>query len=278
VSTIPHLPARARQAAAGKQDARPQDRDRASGDGSPTVSVVIPTRDEAGNIAWVLNRLPPIVDEVVIVDGLSTDETTAVARAARPDVVVVLERRPGKGAALQAGFAAARGDIIVMLDADCSMDPAEVTGLVGRLRPGVGLVKGSRFMRAPGAGTTDMTPLRRLGNGSLLRLVNRLNGVALTDLCYGLCAFRRSDLADLSIDAKGFEVETQIVLHALRARMSIEEVPSYEAPRHDGASKLHPCRDGIRVLRTVARERRAVHRRATQAPPAPVPIDERSTP
>ncbi|MDX6688496.1 MAG: hypothetical protein QOF86_4624, partial [Baekduia sp.] len=95
MSTIPHLPARARQAAAGKQDARPQDRDRASGDGSPTVSVVIPTRDEAGNIAWVLNRLPPIVDEVVIVDGLSTDETTAVARAARPDVVVVLERRPG---------------------------------------------------------------------------------------------------------------------------------------------------------------------------------------
>ena len=247
-------------------------------DGSPTVSVVIPTRDEAGNVAWVLNRLPPIVDEVVIVDGLSKDATIASARAARPDVVVVLQRRPGKGAALQAGFAVAKGEIIVMLDADCSMDPAEITGLVGRLRPGIGLVKGSRFMSAPGAGTTDMTRLRRVGNGSLLRLVNHLHGVALTDLCYGLCAFRRSDLPDLSIDAAGFEVETQIVLHALRAHMSIEEVPSYEAPRHEGVSKLHPCRDGIRVLRTVARERRAVHRRARTGGPAPVPIDERSAP
>lgn len=242
------------------------------------MSVVIPTLNEAGNIGWVLSRLPPIVDEVILVDGLSTDGTVEAARAARPDIVVVVERRPGKGAALKAGFAAARGKILVMVDADCSMNPAEITRLVQRLQPGVGLVKGSRFLPVPDAGSTDITPLRRVGNESLLRLVNRLHGSMLTDLCYGFCAFRRSDLEALSIDAVGFEVETQIILHALRANMRIEEVPSQESPRRDGVSKLHACRDGIRVLRTVARERRARGRHPAVTSQGLVTADETSRP
>ena len=96
----------------GEQDvARPRRRAAA-----PMVSVVIPTLDEATNIAWVLYRLPPCVEEVIVVDGHSTDRTVAVARAARPDVVVIQAARRGKGAALQAGFAAARGTFVVMID------------------------------------------------------------------------------------------------------------------------------------------------------------------
>ncbi len=81
---------------------------------NPTVSVVVPTLNEARNLAYAFRRLPPCVAEVVVVDGRSTDDTVAVARALRPDVKVVLERARGKGAALRAGFAAATGDIIVM--------------------------------------------------------------------------------------------------------------------------------------------------------------------
>src|SRR5438270_1440191 len=89
----------------------------------PTVSVVIPTLNEQRNIAWVLERLPRIVDEVIVVDGRSTDDTIFAALSTRPDARIVQERTPGKGAALRAGFEAASGDVIVMLDADGSMHP-----------------------------------------------------------------------------------------------------------------------------------------------------------
>ena len=228
---------------------------------APAVSVVIPTLNEAANVGWVLQRLPAIVDEVIVVDGLSTDGTVAAARAARPDVVIVNAMRRGKGAALRAGFAAARGTFVVMLDADCSMDPAEIDRYVALLERGVDLVKGSRFL--PGAGTADITVFRRWGNGTLLALVNRLYGARFTDLCYGFIAFRRSVLDALHVEADGFEVETEIAVHALCAGMRVEEVPSFEACRREGVSKLHPCRDGSRVLWTIAREHRAM-RRATR--------------
>src|SRR5882724_8629080 len=87
----------------------------------PAVSVVIPTLNEERNIAWVLERLPGCVDEVIIVDGRSTDDTIFAALCSRPDARIVQERAPGKGAALRAGFKAAAGEIVVMLDADGSM-------------------------------------------------------------------------------------------------------------------------------------------------------------
>src|SRR3954468_10526342 len=74
------------------------------------VSVVIPTLDEESNIGWVLECLPRSVSEVIVVDGRSKDGTVAAALRARPDTRIVLERTPGKGAALRAGFAAARND------------------------------------------------------------------------------------------------------------------------------------------------------------------------
>jgi glycosyltransferase involved in cell wall biosynthesis len=248
------LPVRDVRGRGGQDDARP----RHDAIEQPRVTAVIPTLNEAGNIGWVLRRLPPVVDEVIVVDGLSVDGTIEAARAARPDVVVVRAERRGKGAALQAGFAAARGSVIVMLDADRSMDPAEIDRFVALLRPGIDLVKGSRFL--PGATTTDITLWRRLGNGALLALVNHLYGERVTDLCYGFCAFRRAALDGLRIDAVGFEVEAQIVVRALLGKLRIEEVPSCEAARHAGVSKLRPCRDGLRVLRTIAGERRRARR------------------
>src|SRR5215211_156026 len=77
-----------------------------------TVSVVVPARNEQRNIAWVLRRLPAVVDEVILVDGHSVDQTVAIARTVRPDIVVVTENGRGKGAALRAGFAAATCAII----------------------------------------------------------------------------------------------------------------------------------------------------------------------
>lgn len=225
---------------------------RAADGDRPRVSVVIPVLNEARNLPWVLRRLPTDIHEVILVDGRSVDGTVEVALDICPDIVLVVEPRRGKGRALRAGFAAATGDYIVMLDGDGSMDPTEIPLFVEKLRHD-DFVKGSRCL---GDGDSDdFTWVRRLGNRSLLSLVNGLFGQPFTDLCYGYCAFRRSHLDRLNLTADGFEIETQLVVHAVKAGLRIAEVPSVELVRIGGISNLRVLRDGPRVLRTIVRER-----------------------
>ena len=216
------------------------------------VTVVIPTLNEARNLPHVLERIPPWVDEVIIVDGLSTDDTVAVARRCRPDVVVVMESTPGKGAALRAGFRAATGHIMVMLDADGSTDPREIPLFVGALLGGADLAVGSRFVQ--GGGTADMERHRQLGNWVLTRLVRLGFKARYSDLCYGYSAFWRDVLPYIDGDYTGFEVETLIHIRALRASLKIAEVPSFESARIHGVSNLRTVQDGARVLRSIATE------------------------
>jgi len=105
----------------------------------PRVSVVIPALNEARNLPHVAARLPAGVDEIVFVDGDSVDGTAEVARSLWPDAIHLRQTRKGKGNALSCGFAAATGDIIVMIDADGSTDPAEIPAFVGLLQAGAGL-------------------------------------------------------------------------------------------------------------------------------------------
>ena len=224
-----------------------------------TVSVVVPARNEERNIGWVIRAMPPCVDEVVLVDGFSRDGTIDVAREARPDVVVITQRGCGKGAAMRTGFERATGDFIVVLDADGSMDPAEIDDYVATLSDGYDFVKGSRFL--PGGGSFDFTRTRSVGNRTLVRSVNLLWGVPFTDLCYGYLAFRRDCLAPLDLTSPGFEIETEICIHAVQAGLRIAEVPSVELARQWGSSSLHPFGDGLRIVRTMLRERLAPQRR-----------------
>lgn len=212
----------------------------------PNVTVVIPTKNEAANIGWVMRRIPSFVSEVVLVDADSSDGTVEVARRVRQDVRVVIERALGKGVALRRGFAEATGDIIVMLDADGSMDPRELPRFVEYIVGGFEFVKGSRYMI--GGGSEDITFVRNVGNRSLNAAVNLLYHSRFSDLCYGYSAFRRSCLDALELQAVGFEIETEMVVNALRAGLRITEVPSLELRRRYGESNLHAFRDGRRVL------------------------------
>lgn len=219
----------------------------------PTVSVIIPTLNEAKNLGYVLPYIPDWVHEVIIVDGHSKDDTVEAARQMMPEVRIVEETRKGKGAALRAGFNAARGDVIVMLDADGSMSPLEISLYVGGLLSGADYVKGSRFMQ--GGGTSDMTAFRRLGNWGLTMMVRVLFGGQYTDLCYGYNAFWTRVLLALELEGDGFEIETLMNIRALRAGLKIMEVPSFESDRIYGVSNLRAIRDGWRVLMTILRER-----------------------
>ncbi|MET9069465.1 glycosyltransferase family 2 protein [Streptosporangium sandarakinum] len=231
---------------------------------SPTVSVVVPAMNEAENLPHVFATLPQWIDEIVLVDGNSVDDTVAVARRLRPNVKVVTQRGKGKGDALSAGFAACTGDIIVMIDADGSTDGREIIQFVGALVTGADFVKGSRY--AAGGGSDDLTFSRRFGNTVLTTLVNWFYGTRYTDLCYGYNAFWARHLPALDLDCEGFEVETLMNIRAVKAGLRIQEVPSHERCRIHGQSNLHVVRDGLRVLRTILRER---YRRPATALPEP---------
>jgi hypothetical protein len=217
-----------------------------------TVSVIIPAKNEARNIAWVLERMPLSVDEVIVVDGSSTDRTIEVARAVRPDVVIISEPARGKGTAMRTGFEAARGIFVVVLDADGSMDPRDIDLYVEQLAAGADLVKGSRYM--DGGGSTDLTMVRSLGNRALLFASNLIYRQSFTELCYGYMALRTSRIPELRLEATGFEIETEIVTKAVRHGLAVAEVPSRETPRISGESNLHAFRDGMRIVRTILRE------------------------
>jgi glycosyltransferase involved in cell wall biosynthesis len=228
-----------------------------------TVSVIIPARNEARNIGWVLDRLPALVDEVILVDGRSVDDTIAVALQHRADITVVRQSRRGKGNALAAGFEVAMCDFVVMIDADGSMDPEEIPDYLRPLTEGADYAKGSRFVK--GGGSDDITALRRAGNKGLNLLTNALFGSRYSDLCYGYNAFTRECVAVFGLPSAhvgvlpqrgdGFEIETMINVRVVKAGLVIAEVPSYEYERRTGVSNLNTVRDGFRVLRTILSER-----------------------
>jgi RNA polymerase sigma factor (sigma-70 family) len=220
---------------------------------APTVSVIIPARNEAANLPHVFGTLPPWVDEIVLVDGHSVDDTVAVARELCPEAKVITQPGRGKGDALQAGFAAATGDILVLIDADGSTDGAELIRFVSALVAGADFAKGSRFLS--GGGSDDITSVRRYGNQLLNVLVNRMFGTHFTDLCYGYNAFWARHLAAIEVSScTGFEVETLMSIRAIKAGLKIHEVPSHECPRIFGVSNLHAVRDGWRILKIIIRE------------------------
>lgn len=242
----------------------------------PKVSVVVPAMNEELNLPHVLPRIPAWVDEIILVDGNSKDRTIAVARELVRDIIVVGQDRKGKGAALRAGFEAASGDIIVMIDADGSTDPSEIPAFVGALLSGADFVKGSRFLQ--GGGTRDMEWYRKFGNWGLLTLVRCIFGGRFSDLCYGYAAFWRDVLPILHMEkTDGFEVETGMNVRALRAQLRVNEVASIEHLRIHGTSNLRTIPDGWRVLKQIVKlavepsPKRHPRRRATDRQDATLP-------
>ena len=215
------------------------------------VSIIVPARNEAANLAELFDSLPPAY-EVILVDGNSVDGTVERARQLMPDVRIVEQSGKGKGNAMREGLFAATGDVAVFIDADGSNVPGEVERFVLALVNGADLAKGSRFLER--GGSVDITGIRRLGNAGLRTIVNRMYGTRFTDLAYGFNAVwtRHRDL--LGFDCDGFEIETLIHVRAARLGLVIEEVPSFENQRTVGNTNLHALRDGIRIAALLMRE------------------------
>jgi len=218
--------------------------------GQHKVSLVVPTMNEASNIPYVFSKIPEIVDEVVVVDS-SKDETVEAIKKIRPDAKIFMEEPKGKGRALKKGFEYATGDIVVMIDADGSMDPTEIPVFVTYLVDGYDAVKGSRIL----GGSEDLSLLRSLGNLFFVTLVNILYDTDYTDLCYGYRGFRKDALEKLKCVSDGFDVETEQSIMMKKMGLKVCEVPSYESRRIYGTSNLRTFGDGKKILLRILREK-----------------------
>ncbi|MCX4241965.1 glycosyltransferase family 2 protein [Paraliomyxa miuraensis] len=217
-----------------------------------TTTAIIAALDEAGAIGEVVRGCLRHVDEVVVVDDGSTDDTAdraarAGARALRND------RNRGKGASLRRAAAQARGELLVTLDGDGQDDPGDIPRLLAALHEGADLVIGSRFAGRlePGA----ITPVNRMGNLALTAALNLLYGVRLSDTQAGLRAIRHTLWRSLPLRADRYEVETEVLVRALLAGARVTEVPVTRHPRTHGRSALHGLRDGSRILACMLRLR-----------------------
>ncbi|MCU1679168.1 MAG: glycosyltransferase family 2 protein [Frankiales bacterium] len=241
----------------------------------PRISIIVPARNEAKNLAEILPTLPP-VHEVILIDGHSVDGTIETAKRVMPGIRVVQQTRKGKGNALACGFNVATGDIIVMFDADGSADPAEIVRFESALRAGADFAKGTRF--GDGGGSEDITVIRRSGNAFLNRVMNTLFRSSFSDLCYGYNAFWRDMLPLLDLPATdlsqpadgkmlwgdGFEIESLISCRFAASDAVIAEVGSVERLRIHGESNLHAVSDGWRCLQTILAEKRRARAQAQQ--------------
>jgi hypothetical protein len=214
------------------------------------VSVVIPCLNEAANIQECVRRSQAALDsagiqgEVVVADNDSEDGSAelAVAAGAR----VVHEPRRGYGSAYLAGFAGARGEFIVMLDADMTYPFAEIPRFVEQLRDGAQLVMGDRMDNIePGA----MHWMHRyIGNPLLSGTLNLFFRTGIRDAHCGMRGFRRDILPQLDLRTTGMEFASEMVIRASKRGLDIREFPISYAPR-GGVSKLSRFRDGWRHLR-----------------------------
>jgi glycosyltransferase involved in cell wall biosynthesis len=169
---------------------------------------------------------------------------------------VIIQNGQGKGGALREAFenSCPNGDVIVIMDADGSMAPEEISLFAKAVKTGADVVKGSRFL--PQGGSEDLTPMRRVGNMILTGILNFLFLTDYTDLCYGYIAFKKEALDRLSnhLVSENFEIETEICIKSKNLGLSVLEIPSFERARLYGKSNLRTFKDGLSILKLLLRE------------------------
>ena len=216
------------------------------------VSVVIPVFNEEQTIGDIVTRTKKILDqlgvsyEILVVDDGSVDRSADIAQAR--EAHVLREAHQGKGYALRSGFRQARGELIVTIDADGSHQPEEIPVVLQHLTDDkADFVVGSRFANSE-ANKTKVPKINRAGNRLFNNMTGYLTGVKISDSQSGFRAIRASLIKKMKLSSHGNEVESEMLVKALRMGARVAETPISFDQRTIGRSKLDPLQDGLRIL------------------------------
>ena len=217
---------------------------------TPSIAVLLPCYNEEAAIAQTVAGFRAALPDarIYVYDNNSRDRTMAVARAA--GAIVRTERTQGKGNVVRRMFADIDADIYVMADGDATYDAASAPALVARLlEERLDMVVGSRIAPATGAYRRG----HRLGNRAMTGILARLFGRSFTDIFSGYRVFSRRFVKSFPVLSSGFEIETEISVHALELKMPVGEIETPYFARPEGSvSKLSTWRDGLRIARAIA--------------------------
>jgi dolichol-phosphate mannosyltransferase len=202
------------------------------------ISVVIPTRNEEGMIREIIEGCRPYADELLVVDGHSTDKTREIAEAA--GVKVILDNGKGKGAALRYAATVVTGDIIVFIDADGSHDPRDIPKLVEPILKGeADHVSGSRLI----GGSSELHGgfdecFRLMGSSFITACINWRFKVVLSESQNGFRAIKTDVIRQLGLQENITTIEQEMIMKTLKKGFRMGEVPTHEHKRKMGYSKI----------------------------------------
>lgn len=220
------------------------------------VSIVIAAHDEAATIFDVVTRACAAVEdhevEVIVVDDGSTDGTAEAAAAAGAGVIRLPQNR-GKGVALRTGITASSGDWLIFIDADGQDDPDEIPKLLAQATDGVGMVSGSRWLGTMHSGAISLP--NYFGNLLMTGLLDLAFGARITDSQAGFRVISGDLARRLDLTSVEYEIETEMLAKVLKTGHRVVEVPVGRYERSAGTTDFRRIRNGLRILRTIAKER-----------------------
>ncbi|WP_417836239.1 glycosyltransferase [Thalassospira tepidiphila] len=210
------------------------------------VAILLPCYNESKAISHVISAFREIVPsaQIVVIDNASVDDTSEKAIAAGASVIV--EELPGKGNAVRRGFSEVEADIYVMADGDGTYDPKALPQLINKLvEDRLDMVVGTRAEKEHAAYRSG----HRMGNRLFNTVFSKLFGARFTDIFSGYRVFSRRFVKTFPAISTGFEIETEISVHAIMLRAPVAEIATSYGARHEGTeSKLRTYRDGARIL------------------------------
>ncbi|MCS7124308.1 MAG: glycosyltransferase family 2 protein [Candidatus Bathyarchaeota archaeon] len=217
----------------------------------PLISIVIPVFNEEPTVGNVIEGVKAAVEkmclpyEILVIDDCSTDNSLEISKSKKVEVYR-LKRHMGKGYALRLGFKKAKGEIIVTLDSDGSHKPEELPKVLEPvLKNEVDLVVGSRFLCKENVFSNR---LNKIGVQLFNFLIRVLTGKATTDSQSGYRAFKSAILRKMRLKSNGYEIESEMLVKALKIGLKSKEVSIRFEQRTYGKSKLTPLKDGIRIF------------------------------
>ena len=215
------------------------------------VSLIIPTLNEACVLEKTLRLVSKkYVDEIIVVDGHSTDDTVTIARSL--GCRAFIQPNKGYGDAISYGVKQAKGEIVIFMDADSSQDPRAIPKLLAKIKEGYEMVLGSRYLK--GAGSDDDTPIRYIGNMFFTFLVNKIHNLNVSDSLYLFAAIRKNAFKKINPTSSDMEFCVEILIKARKKNIKIAEIPIKELERAAGTSKVNIFYHGFRILFWVLRK------------------------